>query len=84
MKDRINAIKEQGIAVLRQAESFDELESLRQQYLGKKGHLTEVLKGLGKLAPEERKEMGQVANAIKELLARTIGEQKQRLLEEAS
>ncbi|NLB27629.1 MAG: phenylalanine--tRNA ligase subunit alpha, partial [Clostridiaceae bacterium] len=84
MKDRINAIKEEGIAALRQADSFDELENLRQQYLGKKGHLTEVLKGLGKLAPEDRKEMGQLANVIKELFARTIEEQKRQLLEDAS
>ena len=84
MKDRINAIKEEGIAALRQADSFDELENLRQQYLGKKGHLTEVLKGLGKLAPEDRKEMGQLANVIKELFARTIEEQKKLLLEDAS
>ncbi len=84
MKDRINAIKEEGIAALRQADSFDELENLRQQYLGKKGHLTEVLKGLGKLAPEDRREMGQLANVIKELFARTIEEQKRQLLEDAS
>ena len=84
MKDRINAIKEEGIAALRQADSFDGLEIVRQQYLGKKGHLTEVLKGLGKLAPEDRKEMGQLANVIKELFARTIEEQKRQLLEDAS
>ena len=84
MKDRINAIEEQGIAALRQAQSFDQLENLRQQYLGKKGQLTEVLKGLGRLAPDERKEMGQLANQVKESLARTIEEQKQLLLEDAS
>lgn len=84
MKDRINAIEEQGIAALRQAQSFDQLENLRQQYLGKKGQLTEVLKGLGRLAPDERKEMGQLANQVKESLARTIEEQKQHLLEDAS
>lgn len=84
MKDRINAIKEEGIAALRQTDSFNELENVRQQYLGKKGHLTEVLKGLGKLAPEGRKEMGQLANVIKELFARTIEEQKRQLLEDAS
>ncbi|HPX92670.1 MAG TPA: phenylalanine--tRNA ligase subunit alpha [Bacillota bacterium] len=84
MRDRINAIKEEGIAALGKAASFEELESLRQDYLGKKGYLTEVLKGLGKLPPEDRKEVGQLANRVKDLFARTIEQQKQRLLEDAS
>ena len=41
------------------------LEALRVKYLGKKGELTAVLKQMGKLSPEERPVMGQVANAVR-------------------
>lgn len=84
MKDRLDEIREQGLAALREAASSDLLEHLRQQYLGKKGLLTEVLKGLGKLSPEERKQLGQLANQVKDLFATTLEQRKQELLEQAS
>lgn len=84
MKDRIEKIREEGVAALGQADSFERLEQLRQHFLGKKGLLTEVLKGLGRLDPEERKELGRLANVVKEHFAGAIEEAKKRLLEKAS
>ena len=50
-----------ALSALEAAGSAQELEALRVQYLGKKGELTAVLKMMGKLSPEERPQMGQLA-----------------------
>jgi len=53
---------------------FDEkvLNDIKVKYLGKKGLITSILKSLGSLSPEERKEVGQLANSIKEFLEETL------------
>ena len=84
MKSQLNDIRDQGLDALRQAPSADNLEELRQKYLGKKGLLTNLLKGLGKLSAEERKQMGQLANEVKELFAGVLEERKLQLLDQAS
>jgi phenylalanyl-tRNA synthetase alpha chain len=55
------------------------IEEIRVKYLGKKGILTEQLKGLGKLAPEERPRFGAIVNQAKEKLQEKLGERKQQL-----
>ncbi|MDX1386905.1 MAG: phenylalanine--tRNA ligase subunit alpha [bacterium] len=55
---------------LKGVESEASLAELKASFLGKKGKLTEVLKGLGKLTPEERPEVGSKANEIKEWMDR--------------
>jgi phenylalanyl-tRNA synthetase alpha chain len=66
-----------------QAPSLRALQELRVKYLGKKGVITERLKGLGKLAPEERREAGQAVNALKNELEAAIEARKQALELEA-
>ena len=65
MKEQLASIRAQALAALEGAGSAQELEELRVKYLGKKGELTAVLKQMGKLSPEERPVMGQVANAVR-------------------
>jgi phenylalanyl-tRNA synthetase alpha chain len=62
---RLAALKEGALADLRAADSTDELEGWRVRYLGKRGALTEVLRGLGALPPAERPVAGQAANTLK-------------------
>lgn len=50
---------------IEQSPSDNDLEGLRIEYLGKKGKLTSILKGLGKVTPEERAEVGKAANQLK-------------------
>ncbi len=68
-----------------------QIEALRVKYLGKKGELTALLKGMGALSPEERPKMGQLVNEAKSEIDGLIGEksaelksaaQDKRLLEE--
>jgi phenylalanyl-tRNA synthetase alpha chain len=61
------------------AESLTDLDQLRVQYLGKKGQLTELLKGLGKLPADERPQAGQAINKAKQALNRRIEGRREQL-----
>ena len=65
MKDMLESIAREAKASLELAETKQELENIRVKYLGKKGELTAVLKQMGKLTPEERPVMGQLANEVR-------------------
>ena len=65
MKEQLELIKRNALAALDAAETPAALEELRVKVLGKKGELTAVLKMMGKLSPEERPVMGQMANAVR-------------------
>ena len=65
MKQQLEQIKNQALAALSAAATPAALEELRVRYLGKKGELTAVLKQMGKLSPEERPVMGQIANSVR-------------------
>jgi len=56
------------------AKDLKELENLRVKYLGKKGQLTEILKGLGGFDPESRRQIGMEANNLKQRLTNIIEE----------
>ena len=65
MKEQLELIRQNALASLDAAETPAALEELRVKLLGKKGELTAVLKMMGKLSPEERPVMGQMANAVR-------------------
>jgi len=60
-------------------ESLDQLDQIRVQYLGKKGSLTELLKGLKNLSGQEKKDAGQAINKIKQALQKQIEAKKTSL-----
>ena len=66
MKEQLEDIRRQAQAELSAASTKQELETLRVKYLGKKGELTAILKQMGKLSPEERPIIGQLANEVRE------------------
>ena len=65
MKEQLSAIKTSAESALEKALDLTELENLRVKYLGKKGELTSLMKGMGKLTPEERPVIGQLANEVR-------------------
>nr|MBQ4319683.1 phenylalanine--tRNA ligase subunit alpha [Clostridia bacterium] len=65
MKEMLLGIKEKAIAALAAADNAQTLENLRVAYLGKKGELTAVLRGMGKLTAEERPVIGALANEVR-------------------
>ena len=76
MKEQLAQIKQQAMEALQQAQTPAQLEELRVRFLGKKGELTAVLKQMGKLSPEERPVMGQLANAIRTEIEEMLEKQK--------
>ncbi|MDD6734807.1 MAG: phenylalanine--tRNA ligase subunit alpha [Clostridiales bacterium] len=76
MKQQLQEIKKQAEEHLKNACTADALEELRIKYLGKKGELTAILKGMGKLAAEERPVIGAMANEIREFLSGEIDAKK--------
>ena len=76
MKEQLAQIKQQAMEALQQAQTPAQLEELRVRFLGKKGELTAVLKQMGKLSPEERPVMGQLANAVRAEIEEMLEKQK--------
>ena len=56
MKERLAELKKKAAGDIDEAADEKEISDIRVRYLGKKGHITSILKELGKLSPEERKE----------------------------
>jgi phenylalanyl-tRNA synthetase alpha chain len=70
--DDLNALREELLAAVESADSAEALEELRVSALGKKGRITGLMKTLGKLSPDERREAGQALNAVKDAVAAAI------------
>ena len=83
MKEQLEAIRKSALESIAGTQSGAELEALRVKYLGKKGELTAVLKQMGKLSPEERPVMGQMANEVRAALEKAIEAQSAILAEKA-
>jgi len=66
MRDKIENIKEAALAEISAAPDLGVLEDTRVKYLGRKSELTEVLKGLKDLSAEEKKEIGALANVVRD------------------
>ena len=62
MQDQLKAIREHVMEELKEVKDTSALEQLRVSVLGKKGELTGILRGMGKLPAEERPKMGQMVN----------------------
>ncbi len=78
MKEKLQKIKEEATAAINDVNA--DLEQIRIKYLGKKGELTSVLRGMGQLSAEERPIVGQIANEVRayieEQLASLVEKQK--------
>lgn len=83
MEQKLNGLKEQAIEQIGATTNLKQLNEIRVSYLGKKGPITEVLRGMGKLSAEERPKMGALANAIREEITASL-EKQQTILEEAA
>ena len=65
MKEQLNQILSQALGQVSSVISQQELEAARVKFLGKKGELTGILRGMGKLSAEERPVIGQLANEVR-------------------
>jgi len=76
MKDRLEALRREALDQLQGVADAGSLNDLRVHYLGKKGQLTEILRGMGALSAEERPVIGQVANDVRAAIEAVIAEKQ--------
>ena len=79
METKLQALKEEAIAKIKATLDMKELNDIRVKYLGKKGPITDLLKGMGKLPAEERPKMGQLVNVIRQEVTTILEEKKEEL-----
>ena len=83
MKEQLAALQEEALEKVNNIESLKELQDVNVAYLGRKGSLTAVLRGMGKLSPEERPVVGELANKVRGVISKAI-EEKQEVLEQVA
>ena len=79
MKERLQQIREDAIAKIQASEDLDKLNEIKVAVLGKKGALTEVLKGMKDVAAEERPKVGQMVNETRGIIEDKIEEVRTKL-----
>ena len=79
MKDQLEALQREALDSIAGATELEVLEAARVKYLGRKGALTEILRGLGSVSAEERPAMGQAANVVKDAIGAAIDDRKAML-----
>ena len=77
----IDTLLAAALAALNEVQDVVTLEQVKARYLGKSGEITELLKQLGKLPPEEKKQAGQAINAAKQQVEAAIAARREALAE---
>ena len=81
MSDQIEPLKQKALAELQSISNSKDLELWRVRYLGRKGEITEILRSLGSLPPEQRKLVGAPTNVAKGILEDSFKQKEQSLHE---
>ncbi|PKR79239.1 phenylalanine--tRNA ligase subunit alpha [Halalkalibacillus sediminis] len=79
MKERLQELKQEALEKIQAADDTKALQDVRVYYLGKKGQITDVLKGMGKLSKEERPVIGQLANEVRDTLTEALDSKSEQL-----
>ena len=82
MENRIKQLQEEALSALNDANDLKSLQDVRVKILGKKGELTDVMKGMRNLAPEQRPVIGNLVNQLKGLFEETFSSRQQKLQDE--
>ena len=83
MNERLVKLKENALAKINEADSLDKLNDIRVAFLGKKGELTEILKGMKDIAPEDRPKVGQIVNETRAAIEEVLENAKENLASKA-
>lgn len=79
MKEKLDAIKENALSQIKATDSLEKLNDIRVAFLGKKGELTEVLKSMKEVAPEDRPKVGQIVNETRQAIEEVLDAAKKDL-----
>nr|WP_249316851.1 phenylalanine--tRNA ligase subunit alpha [Bacillus sp. FJAT-50079] len=72
VEQKLQELEREALEKIKDASELKALNDVRVAYLGKKGPITEVLRGMGKLSAEERPKMGALVNVIRETITKAI------------
>lgn len=81
MKEKLEALREQALRELEDLHTPKDLEEFRIRVMGKKGSLTEVLRGMGSLPAEERPKVGQLVNQLRSELETVLAQRETEIQE---
>ncbi len=79
MREQIARLREEAVAAVEVAARPEDVEQVRVRFLGRKGEVTQLLRGLGAVPPDERPQIGKLVNELREELEALIGQRKERL-----
>lgn len=79
MQEKLQALQKEAEQKIVAASGLKDLQDIRVTYLGKKGPITEILRGMGKLSKEERPVIGQLANEVREAITEKLEEKQTKL-----
>ena len=79
MKEKLEAIKEKAKKEIQEIENLQALNELRVRILGKKGELTEILRGMKDLTPEERPVVGAIVNTVRDEIESVLAQAEEIL-----
>ncbi|MCR5337794.1 MAG: phenylalanine--tRNA ligase subunit alpha [Lachnospiraceae bacterium] len=79
MKEKLQKIREEVLAQIKNSQTLDQLNEIRVSQLGKKGALTEILKGMKDVAPQDRPKVGQLVNETRAEIEKVLEESKAKM-----
>jgi len=79
LKDQLETLQKEALEKIKKATSIEDLQAINVAYLGRKGSITAVLRGMGSLSKEERPVIGKLANKVRETIEQSIEEKKEGL-----
>ncbi len=79
MKEKLEEIRASAVKTIEAAADLASLENLRVRFLGRKGALTELLRGLAQVSPEDRPLLGKIANEVKQAVSQALESRKEAL-----
>ncbi len=79
MKEKLEEIRASAVKTIEAAADLASLENLRVRFLGRKGALTELLRGLAQVSPDDRPLLGKIANEVKQAVSQALESRKEAL-----
>lgn len=79
MKEMLQKIREEAMEKIQSSDAMEKLNEIKVAYLGKKGELTSVLKGMKDVAPEERPKVGQMVNEARAEIENLLEETRKKI-----
>lgn len=83
IEEQLTGVLAKAVTEIDSADSVKEIEAIRVSYLGKKGEITSILKGMKDVSPQQRPVIGKKANEVRDELTAVLTQKKERLEKEA-